>query len=101
MSLAPPPLPAPPPAQAVHPTEALIKRLLNPSVDAMESTEYISYIDQFSHLSLSQDLSEKDEILYQGFAGGDGGNLKIDKGSLNLYDDVVKLSASSNVVGFL
>ena len=79
-------------------------RLLNPSVDALESTEYISYIDQFSHLSLSQDLSEKDEILYQGFAGGEGGNLKlsIDKGSLNLYADVVKLSAApSNVVGSL
>lgn len=100
MSLAPPPLPAPPPASTVHPTEALVKRLLNPSVDAMESTEYISYIDQFSHLSLSQDLSEKDEILYQGFAGGGDLKLTIDKGSLNLYAEVVNLSPP-NVVGSL
>ena len=101
MSLAPPPLPAVPLAQAVHPTEALVKALLNPSVDALEGREYTSYIDQFSHLSLSQDLSEKDEILYQGFAGRDGENLKleVDKGSLNLYQDLVKLSA--NVVGAL
>lgn len=79
------------PSPTQNPTEALIHHLLNPSVEEAEANEYDSYIDQFSHLSLSQDdnLSAKDALLYQMQVEVGEATLKVDAGSENMYKDVV------------
>lgn len=77
-----------------NPLSSLVASLLHPLVHPREATEYNSYIDQFSQLSLSQDLSEKDEILYRASAliGTGEGGLQVDVGSRGLYDEVVALA---------
>lgn len=81
------------PTALLNTSEALVSRLLNPSVNAEETTEYQSYIDQFAHLSLSQDLSEKDELLYRSSAaiasGEDHATITVDRGSVTVYNDAV------------
>lgn len=87
---APPDLPAP------TTTEAIIARLLSPTVDADEEREYASYIQQFEELSLSQDLSEKDDALYRRNAAMASGEaegevrLGVDRASLASYVEAVR-----------
>lgn len=86
---------APPDIPSPTTTEAIIARLLNPSVDVDEEREYASYIQQFEPLSLSQDLSEKDVALYRSNAAmargeqeeGRGG---VDRASLAVFLEAVR-----------
>lgn len=83
---------APVPAPPITTTETIVARLLNPAVEPDEAREYASWVGQFEHLSLSQDLSEKDSMLYNSTAsigGPDGVTLTIDKASLQMYSDAV------------
>ncbi|SGY30580.1 BQ5605_C002g01166 [Microbotryum silenes-dioicae] len=58
------------PGGAVAPvTEALVHRLLEPRVEPIEAREYTSWVEQFQHLSLAQELSHKDARLYEEHAG--------------------------------
>ncbi|SCZ96130.1 BZ3501_MvSof-1269-A2-R1_Chr1-3g01972 [Microbotryum saponariae] len=58
------------PGGAVAPvTEALVHRLLEPRVEPIEAREYASWVEQFQHLSLAQELSDKDARLYEEHAG--------------------------------
>ncbi|KAK4705453.1 phosphatidylinositol 3,5-bisphosphate 5-phosphatase, partial [Phenoliferia sp. Uapishka_3] len=87
--------PAPPPP--LNTTESLISRLLNPIVVEAEAKEYASYIDQFAHLSLSQDLSEKDALLYRssaaiGAAGSELVKLQVDRSNMAVYSEAIKIS---------
>lgn len=45
-------------------TAGLAERNLRPVVRLEEAREYDAYVGQFDQLSLSQDLSEKDRLLY-------------------------------------
>lgn len=76
-------------------TEAIVGRLLNPVVADDEAKEYASYMDQFAHLSLSQDLSEKDALLYRSSAaiaagGSEAVHLQVDRASHAVYADAIK-----------
>ncbi|SCV68789.1 BQ2448_910 [Microbotryum intermedium] len=50
-------------------TEVLVHRLLKPRVEPVEAREYASWVQQFQHLSLAQELSDKDARLYEEHAG--------------------------------
>jgi hypothetical protein len=75
-------------------TEALVARLLNPSVELDEAREYGSWVGQFEELSLSQDLSEKDALLYRNSArmASASASLSVDRASLVLYGEAVSLA---------
>lgn len=89
-------------------TEGLAMRLLRPVVQDAEATEYASYVDQFRTLNLSNELSyessAQDMKLYDrairlardGGAGADAS--RIDNGSLELYEQHVRLIREQNLV---
>lgn len=89
------PAPTAPPST----TEGIVARLLNPSVEPDEAREYASYVDQFENLSLSQDLSEKDALLYRnsaGLAAEGGASLSVDRASLALYREAASLARAQD-----
>ncbi|KAM0751709.1 hypothetical protein T439DRAFT_313088 [Meredithblackwellia eburnea MCA 4105] len=88
---------SPAPPLPLNTTEAMVGRLLKPFVADDEAREYASYIDQFDHLSLSQDLSEKDALLYRSSAaignGADGNWFHVDRTNLSVYVEAVRTSS--------
>ncbi|KAM0793180.1 hypothetical protein ACM66B_000653 [Microbotryomycetes sp. NB124-2] len=69
-------------------TEGIVARLLNPSVDRDEQQEYGSWIAQFDHLSLGQDLSDKDSLLYEASVDASLGQLSVTSEGVALYESV-------------
>jgi hypothetical protein len=88
------------------PIETFINQLLSPQVSDEEASEYDSYVHQFAVLSLSlTDLTAKDTEMYRStvrVANGGGveeneggkGSLCVDKNSMNIYREAVKVSSS-------
>ena len=61
---------------------------MNPSVDPLEQAEYKSWLGQFEHLSLGQDLSDKDAQLYENSAVVATGQVAVPNESLAIYLNV-------------
>lgn len=87
-------------------TESLSQRLLNPTVETEEAKEYESYVNQFKKLSLAQELSERDRLIYKSNAAlargeglGEVGKLSIDRSSLAIYSEAVKVGRTIELKG--
>lgn len=75
-------------------TEALAKRHLVPSIEIEEAKEYEAYIAQFQNLTLTNDLSERDSILYIASAEYSKGReeFKVEKGNVAIYGEAVRVA---------
>ena len=77
-------------------TEGIVARLLSPEVEPSEAAEYASWVGQFDHLSLGQDLSDKAALLYETSASvsdGSGRGVQVDRASVSLYESAVASSS--------
>lgn len=83
---------APPPST----TAGLAEHNLRPIVRVEEAREYEAWVGQFDRLSLSQDLSEKDKVLYTSKielarSAGLGRDGQVSEKDRNLYMAVANL----------
>ncbi|KAK4058088.1 phosphatidylinositol-3,5-bisphosphate 5-phosphatase [Microbotryomycetes sp. JL221] len=76
------------PAPLPSSTEGIVARLLNPRVDPLEQAEYGSWLGQFDNLSLAQDLSDKDALLYDNSVRAATGELVANPDGVALYQAV-------------